>query len=129
VNSRRAAIAIVLALVAAAGASGREPLPEAEPTPCFERAVVVLYLHRLQDRILDHWVLPPDGLANHSVTLRLRLDETGVLLSYELVSRTSSRLEISALRAVAASAPFEPMTEETACLTERAIVSEFSNPS
>ena len=127
--SRFVAVVCALVTLGATGAVSEGPPQVPAAVPCFERPGVVVYLHRLQDRILDHWVLPEDGLANRTVTLKLRIDTNGVLLGYELLSRTSPRLATSALQALAGAAPFEPMTDATACLAERAIVSEFSNPS
>jgi len=137
---RRAGLAIcILALLGGAGrsAAAAPPFPEADPAPsdpapagdaCFETPAAVRYLHAMQDRILDAWKLPEDGLANRSVVLILRVDGDGTLLKYELVSTSDHRLARSVMYAVMMASPFDPLPIEALCLLERDIQTTFGNP-
>jgi hypothetical protein len=82
----------------------------------------------MQDRILDAWKLPEDGLANRSVVLILRVDGDGTLLKYELVSTSDRRLARSAMFAVMGASPFDPLPIDALCLLERDIQTTFGNP-
>jgi hypothetical protein len=95
---------------------------------CFRRAASTVYLHHVEDRILDAWALPEDGLANRSVVLRLRIDAEGLLRTYELVSFSDGRLAQSVKRAVMLASPFGPVPGEAACLIGRDILTTFGNP-
>jgi len=120
-----AAIGMGLLLATRVAAADPNP-PEAD---CFEREAVTVYLHALQDRMLDHWVLPPDGMADREVVVRLRLDEHGTLRTYEITTVTSARLAQSVKLAVMHATPFVPMRGDTLCLSGRDIVTTFRNPS
>jgi len=106
-------------------AASSDPDPDSD---CLTREPVVLYLHRVQDRILDAWELPPDGVADREVVLQLRIDADGMLLAYELVSFSDRRLAQSVKYAVMLASPFPPIPSEAACVTGRPIVTTFSNP-
>lgn len=123
---KRVAVWLALALAGApptAAASEHEVAAE-----CLARKPVVRYLHDVQDRILAAWKLPPDGLANREVVLRLRIDADGMLLAYELVSFSDRRLAQSVKYAVMLASPFPPIPSEARCVRGRAIVTTFSNP-
>jgi hypothetical protein len=96
--------------------------------PCFEVPAAVRYMHAMQDRILDAWRLPEDGLANRSVVLSLRIDGDGTLLKYELLSYSDRRLARSVKLAVMAASPFDPLPIEALCLRDRDILTTFGNP-
>lgn len=96
--------------------------------PCFTTPAVVRYLHAMQDRILDAWKLPEDGLANRLVVLILRVDGDGTLLKYELVHTSDRRLARSVKFAVLGASPFEAVPIEAFCLVERDIQTTFGNP-
>jgi hypothetical protein len=118
---------LALALSAAApAAAASDHEVDAE---CLSRETVVRYLHGVQDRILDAWKLPPDGLADREVVLRLRIDGDGMLLTYELVSFSDRRLAQSVKYAVMLASPFPPIPSEARCVSGRSIVTTFSNPS
>lgn len=95
---------------------------------CFRRAASTVYLHHVEDRILDAWVLPEDGLANRSVVLRLRVDADGLMRTYELVSFSDGRLAQSVKRAVMLASPFGAVPSDAACLIGRDILTTFGNP-
>jgi hypothetical protein len=97
---------------------GERPTVPAAPraSPCLERPIVVAYLHQLQDRVMDRWIVPEDTLANQAVVLRFRLSEDGSLLTYKLVSWTSRRIANSVELAVAHSGPFGSIPENATCL-------------
>jgi hypothetical protein len=124
----RKRLAVGLALVVAValpGAASGDPDADAD---CLTRDPVVRYLHRVQDRILDAWELPPDGVADREVVLRLRIDADGMLLGYELVSFSERRLAQSVKYAVMLASPFPPIPGEAHCATGRPIVTTFTNP-
>lgn len=116
---------VVAALLASANAPAAG---DTEADECFTRASSTVYLHAVQDRILDAWALPPDGLANHSVVLRLRVDSDGMLLAYELVSFSDRRMARSVKRAVMLASPFGAVPKEAECLAGRDILTTFGNP-
>lgn len=119
------AVGLVLVLVSAPPAESDSPEADAE---CLTREPVVRYLEGVQDRILDAWELPPDGLADREVVLRLRIDADGTLLSYELVSFSDRRLAQSVKYAVMLASPFPPIPSEARCARGLPIVTTFSNP-
>lgn len=125
-SGKRLAVWLALALAGApVTASSSNPEADAE---CLTQEPVVRYLHAVQDRILDAWELPPDGLADREVVLRLRIDGDGMLLAYELVSFSDRRLAQSVKYAVMLASPFPPIPSEARCVTGRPIVTTFSNP-
>lgn len=113
----------------AAAAGGASPSSlVSDGDACFETPAAVRYLHAMQDRILDAWNLPEDGLANRTVVLILRVDGDGALLKYEVVSTTDSRLARSVKFAVMQASPFDPLPIDALCLLERDIQTTFGNP-
>lgn len=107
------------------GEASSDPEPDAA---CFARAPVVRYLHEVQDRILDAWELPPDGLSDRQVVLQLRIDADGMLLGYELLSFSDRRLARSVKYAVMLASPFPPIPREARCIEGRPLVTTFANP-
>lgn len=83
---------------------------------------------QVQDRILDGWQLPEDGLAGREVVMQLVLAADGSLTSARLVSTSDTRLARSAAVAVLLAAPFAPIPPEAACLVGRPILTTFRNP-
>lgn len=133
--SRTCAIALATATLIATSAGAQVAVDGADADPaapegvdCFRHAASTVYLHDVQDRILDAWALPQDGLANRSVVLRLRVDADGMLLSYELVSFSDRRLAQSVKRAVMLASPFAPVPRGAECLVGRDILTTFGNP-
>lgn len=126
-------LAATTALLGLAGAAPAqvavdEAQPDSDRAACFRMAASTVYLHYVQDRILDAWELPEDGLANHSVVLRLRVDADGMLRVYELVSFSDRRLAGSVQRAVLLASPFGPLPRGAECLVGRDILTTFGNP-
>lgn len=122
----RLAAWLALALAGApAGAATSRPESDAG---CLTREPVVRYLHGVQDRILDAWQLPADGLAGREVVLLLRIDLDGMLLTYELQSFSDRRLAQSVKYAVMLASPFPPIPDEARCVAGQPIVTTFSNP-
>ena len=120
-------------LLLAVGPTGSPPAAVADDVEadaaCLAREPVARYLHDVQDRILDAWKLPPDGLADREVVLRLRIDADGMLLAYELVSFSDRRLAQSVKYAVMLASPFAPIPKGASCIAGRSIVTTFANPS
>jgi outer membrane biosynthesis protein TonB len=127
-RARRKRLAVGL-LLALAGAPPAAAASSADAdAACLAQEPVARYLHDVQGRILDAWELPPDGLADREVVLRLRIDADGMLLSYELVSFSDRRLAQSVKYAVMLASPFPPIPSEARCVAGRSIVTTFSNP-
>jgi hypothetical protein len=123
-----AALFLTVYLLGGAQAQG-EGRPEAPEAPsCLERPIVVVYLHRLQDQVMDRWTLPEDIPANQVVVVRLRLGEDGALLTYKLVSWTNRRIANSVELALAHSRPFGWIPDDATCLVGRSIEMQFENP-
>lgn len=89
---------------------------------------VYLYLEQTQDRILDHWVLPPDGLANREVVVRFTFAGDGSLERARIVSATDHRLKQSVAAAILRAAPFPPVPSGARCLVGLPIQTTFRNP-
>ncbi len=101
---------------------------EEEASECLLKPSVMRYLHAVEDRILDVWGLPPDGLANHEVVVRLRLNEDGSLAHYKVVSWSSRRLAYSVAAALVSAAPFRRVPTGSECLIGIPILTTFRNP-
>lgn len=82
----------------------------------------------VQDRILAHWELPPDSMANREVVLLLTFKSTGVLERVRVVDSDDSRLKRSVTAALQRSVPFDRVPPEAACLVGRPIRTTFRNP-
>ena len=116
-----------LALFALAGTSlGADAPPPADA--CLDRPSVVVYLHDVQDRVMDTWLLPEDLVANREVVVRLEFSGDGTLVRYRLASFTSHRLAQSVERALQQVGPFADVPPEARCLLGRTIVTTFRNP-
>ena len=114
---------------AAHAAGGAESMPgEITETPCLERAAAVAYLHRFQDRIMLHWVLPEDMLSDQRVTVRFRLSEDGNVVAWKLRSWTSRRIANSVELAFRHATSAGPIPEPAACLVDRMVEMQFENP-
>jgi hypothetical protein len=125
---RRPAFALAAWLVVAsvAKADGARP-GERPPQPCLERALVVVYLHQLQDHVMERWVVPEDSLADQAVVVRFRLAEDGAFLTYRLLSWTNRRIANGVELALANSGPFGPIPKDATCLIGRAVEMRFEN--
>ena len=99
-----------------------------DASQCLLKPSVMRYLHAVEDQIMDAWGLPPDGLANHEVVVRLRLQGDGSLAHYKVVSWTNRRLATSVAAALLIAAPFEPVPAGSECLIGRPILTTFRNP-
>lgn len=97
-------------------------------TPCLERAAVVAYLHRFQDRIMQYWVIPDDTLSDQTVAVRFRLSGDGYAVAWKLQSWTSHRIANSVELAFRHASSAGPIPEAAACLTDRMIEMHFENP-
>jgi hypothetical protein len=122
-----AALAAWLVFAAAAKADGADP-GERPATACLERALVVVYLHQLQDHVMERWIVPEDSLADQTVVVRFRLAEDGSFLTYQLLSWTNRRIANSVELALANSGPFGWIPEDATCLVGRAVEMRFENP-
>ena len=123
-------LAACLLRIGSVEAAGAGPDPADAPTPpsCLERPVAVVYLHDLQDQVMDRWTVPEDSPANQAVVVRFRLAEDGSLLTYKLVSWTSRRIANAVELAMEQSGPFGPIPETATCLVGREVEMRFENP-
>ena len=101
---------------------------EDDASRCLLKPAVMCYLHAIEDRIMDEWGLPLDGLANQEVVVRLRLQGDGSLAHYKVVSWTNRRLAHSVALALQAASPFQPVPVGSECLVGRPILTTFRNP-
>jgi len=89
---------------------------------------VYLYLSEVQDRIFDHWQLPPDGMANREVVVLLVFEEDGSLRESRILSFSDRRLARSAAHAIQRAAPFGSVPAAAACLVGLPIRTTLRNP-
>jgi hypothetical protein len=95
---------------------------------CLLEPVASRYVARVQDRILDGWELPEDGMAGREVEVVLVLAADGSLASARLVASTDTRLARSVAVAILVAQPFGPIPPEASCLVGRPILTTFRNP-
>jgi hypothetical protein len=95
---------------------------------CMELPAVQSYLVDVRNRTLERWVLPPGVDAGSKVTLRFQLDVAGSASRVSIVAAQDNALGASAVDALRAAAPFQPMSDEVRCLARVPIVGTFSNP-
>jgi TonB family protein len=93
-----------------------------------ELPAVQSYLVDVRNRTLERWVLPPGVDAGSKVTLRFQLDVAGSASRVSIVAAQDNALGASAVDALRAAAPFQPMSDEVRCLARVPIVGTFSNP-
>jgi len=98
------------------------------PSSCFDRPIVVAYLHLLQDQVMRRWVIDEDSASDQQVVVHFRLAEDGSLLTYKLVSWTSRRIADAADLAIRHAGPFGPIPESATCVIGRSIEMQFENP-
>lgn len=101
---------------------------DADREECLLEPAVYRYLERAQDRILERWQLPPDGMANREVVVRLVFEESGWLEDAKIVSYTDRRLARSASAAIVRAAPFGIVPRAAACLVGLTIRTTLRNP-
>jgi len=131
--ARSAAILVILAAsvfsgTARADASETPVQSRSATIPCLERAAVVAYLHRFQDRIMQYWVIPQDTLSDQTVAVRFRLSEDVNTTTWKLHSSTSSRIANSVELAFRHATSAGPIPEPAACLVDRRVEMHFENP-
>jgi hypothetical protein len=113
--------------------AGTAPAGAGRPTPvskasCMELPAVQSYLGDVRNRMLERWMLPPGVDAGRHVTLRFQLDVAGSASRVSIVSAEDNARGASAVDALRAAAPFQPMPDEARCLARVPIVGTFSNP-
>ena len=118
----------LLAALGTGAASARADDLDGEDPECVLRPPVHHYLHSVQDRILDGWSLPEDGLANREVVVQLRFQADGSLRKARIVSASDRRLARSVSFAVQQAAPFAPIPPGAECLVGLPIRVTFRNP-
>ncbi len=82
----------------------------------------------VQDRILAHWELPSDSMANREVVLLLTFRANGTLARARIVESDDSRLKRSVAAALQRARPFDRVPAQAACLVGRPIRTRFRNP-
>lgn len=95
---------------------------------CFDRPIVVAYLHHLQDQVMWHWAIDDDSAGDQRVIVHFRLAEDGSLLTYKLISWTSRRIADAADLAMRHAGPFGPVPDSATCVIGRSIEMQFENP-
>ena len=96
--------------------------------PCLERAAAVAYLHRFQDQVMLHWVIPEDTISDQTVAVRFRLSKDGNVVAWKLRSWTSRRIANSVELAFRHATSAGPIPEPAACLVDRMVEMHFENP-
>jgi TonB family protein len=132
----RSAVAAVVLLSCLACAPGRpeDPLAEEpeltrEQAACLARPEVVEHLEAVKERILAAWELPPGLRRPSEITLLIRIDGGGEIVSAAVLDAGSSALEESALAAVEAARPYPPLPAEAECLRGGHLRASFRNQS
>ncbi len=120
-------LSLALVLTAALAVASGADEPEGDDG-CLLEAAVYRYLTAAQDRILDRWELPEDGMANREVVVRLVFERDGSLRDSRVLSHNDRRLARSARIAIIKAKPFPPVPEEASCLVGRPLRTTLRNP-
>jgi len=131
--SRSAALHILLAAswfgIAARADQDSTAVQGDIPTiPCLERAAAVTYLHRFQDQVMLHWVVPEDTPSDQTVAVRFRLSEDGNAVDWKLEFSSNHRIANSVELAFRHAISAGPIPESAACLIDRMVEMRFENP-
>lgn len=121
-------VAIALTTAAHADEAAEAVPARISTSPCLERAAAVAYLHRFQDQIMLHWVIPQDSLSDQTVTVRFRLSEDGYVVAWKLQSWTNHRIANSVELAFRNATSAGPIPEPAKCLVDRMVEMRFENP-
>ena len=124
-TARTLALALVAGLCVASCAEEAEA---PDPDDCLLQPAVYHYLTAAQDRILEKWELPQDGMANREVVIRLTFERDGSLRDTRILSTNDRRLARSARIAIIKAKPFPRVPEAAACLVGRPIRTTLHNP-
>ncbi len=93
---------------------------------CRNRPEVAQYLSRVKDRVELRW--NADGFeGTQEVAINFKLDPSGSALSVRLTRATIPSAGDSAIRAMRASSPFDPMSDRVRCLAGAQIVLTFES--
>ena len=93
---------------------------------CRDRAEVRDYLTRVKDRVEQRW--NADGFeGTQEVAINFKLDPSGSATSVRLVRSTIASAGDSAVRAMRASSPFDPMPDGVRCLAGAQILLTFES--
>jgi hypothetical protein len=95
---------------------------------CVRRPEVEAYLAHVKDRMKARWALPGGVAPNQGVQLRFHLDPSGSANQVEFVNTPDAALGRSAVEAIRAASPFNPMSERVRCLSNASLTAIFSNP-
>lgn len=92
---------------------------------CYERPEVKAYWQQIRTRMYARWVVPPDARTGVTVKLRFKLDTAGSASGIEVIESTDPSLGASALDALRAASPFDPMSDRVRCLARSKILATF----
>ena len=113
---RRLVVAVAFAAAALASAAGRaEDAPKSD-ADCLERPEVNAYLEYIDKRVYSRWIPPADAAVDSRVKLRFSVDASGAVTAAEVAQASNDAVGKSAVDALRAAAPFDPMSERVRCI-------------
>ena len=95
---------------------------------CQRRPEVTAYIAHIKQRMDARWHPPSDIPVNEKVQLRFRIDPSGSTSDVQFVTAASPALGQSAVEAMRAASPFDPIPEAARCLTNDALIASFRIP-
>ncbi|MCP4038766.1 MAG: energy transducer TonB [bacterium] len=111
----------------AAGGAGGDPNAIAT-VPCLQSAFVVRYQNLIDERTTARFEIPYDSGPEDFVRIRIAVDQSGSLVTVELVDATDPRFADNAMAALRGAAPFPPLNDNNRCLTEKNFILTFNYP-
>lgn len=109
------------------GGAGRAD-EESPGDDCLLQPAVAHYMVDVQDRILDHWELPQDSMANRTVVVVMTFRAQGTVQRVRILEANDTRLKHSVAAAILRATPFDPVPRGAECLVGRPIRTTFTNP-
>jgi len=127
---QRVVAGVAVAAVALASATVRaEDSSVKSDADCLERPEVGAYLDYIDKRTSSRWIPPAGAAVDSHVKLRFAIDASGAVTAAEVAEASNAALGKSAVEALHAAAPFDPMSERVRCIAGQSLIGEFRLPS
>ena len=122
-----AAVAVAAAALAATAVRAEDGAAKSD-ADCLERPEVGAYLDYIDKRMSSRWIPPRDAAVDSEVKLRFTIDASGAVIAAEVAEASNPALGKSAVDALRAAAPFDPMSERVRCIAGQSLIGAFSLP-
>lgn len=111
----------------AAGVVGGDPNALAA-VPCLQSAYVVRYQNLIDERTTSRFEIPYGASPEDFVRIRIAVDQSGSLVTLEVVEASDDEFADNAMTALRSAAPFPPLNDNNRCLTEKTFILNFNYP-